>query len=72
MIIIHQNGGQVVLVVPWSIDLKKCNKWILSEQEVSYLYEALWKCKQINILPLFFRFNLLAMYLFHKIVYKIV
>ena len=38
---------------------KKCLKWILSEQELSYSNEVyLRKCKQVNILPLFCRFNL--------------
>ena len=50
---------------------KKCLKWILSEQELSYSNEVyLRKCKQVNILPLFCRFNLNDMNLFHKIVYK--
>ena len=36
---------------------KKCTKWILSEQELSYLNEVyLRKCKQVNILPLLYRF----------------
>ena len=50
---------------------KKCLKWILSEQELSYESEVdIRKCKQVNILPLFCRFNLNDMNLFHKIVYK--
>ena len=50
---------------------KKCLEWILSEQELSYSNEVyLRKCKQVNILPLFCRFNLNDMNLFHKIVYK--
>ena len=50
---------------------KKCLKWILSEQELSYSNEVyIRKCKQVNILPLFCRFNLNDMNLFHKIVYK--
>ena len=50
---------------------KTCLKWILSEQELSYSNEVyIRKCKQVNILPLFCRFNLNYMNLFHKIVYK--
>ena len=50
---------------------KKCLKWILSEQELSYSNEVhIRKCKQVNILPLFCRFNLNDMNLIHKIVYK--
>ena len=50
---------------------KKCLKWIQSEQELSYSNEVyIRKCKQVNILPLFCRFNLNDMNLFHKIVYK--
>ena len=50
---------------------KKYLKWILSEQKFSYSYEVYIKiCRQVNILPLFFRFNLNDMYLVHKIVYK--
>ena len=50
---------------------KKCLKWILSEQELFYSNEVyIRKCKQVNIIPLFCRFNLNDMNLFHKIVYK--
>ena len=50
---------------------KKCLKWILSEQELSYSNEVyMRKCKQVSILPLFCRFNLNNMNLFQKIVYK--
>ena len=50
---------------------KKCLKWILSEQELSYSNEVyIRKCKQVNILHLFCRLNLNDMNLFHKIVYK--
>ena len=50
---------------------KKCLKWILSEQELSYSNEVyIRKCKQVNILPLFCRFNLNDTNLFHKFFYK--
>ena len=50
---------------------KKRLKLILSEQELSYSNEVyIRKCKQVNILTLFCRFNLNDMNLFHKIVYK--
>ena len=43
----------------------------MPEQELSYLNEVyIRKCKQVNIRPLFCRFNLNDMNLFHKIVYK--
>ena len=52
---------------------KKCIKWILSELELSYSNEVyLRKCKQVNILPLLYRFMFNDMNLFHKVVYKII
>ena len=52
---------------------KKCIKWILSEQELSYSNEVyLRKCKQFNIIPLLYRFMFNDMNLFHKVVYKII
>ena len=52
---------------------KKCIKWILSEQELSYSNEVyLRKCKQVNILPLLYRFMFNDINLFHKIIYKII
>ena len=50
---------------------KKCVKWILSEEFVNYhSYETyLYKCRQVNILPLSKRFDLNDLILFHKIVY---
>ena len=52
---------------------RKCIKWILSEQELSYSNEVyLRKCKQVNILPLLYRFTFNDMNLFHKVVYKII
>ena len=48
-------------------------KWILSELELSYSNEVyLRKCKQVNILPLLYRFMFNDMNLFHKVVYKII
>ena len=52
---------------------KKCIKWILSEQELSYSNEVyLRKFKQVNILPLLYRFMFNDINLFHKVVYKII
>ena len=48
-------------------------KWILSELELSYSNEVyLRKRKQVNILPLLYRFMFNDMNLFHKVVYKII
>ena len=59
------------LINKFKVFQKKCLKWILSEQELSYSNEVyIRKCKQVNILPLFCRFNLNDMNLFHKIVYQ--
>ena len=48
---------------------KKCIKWILSEQELSYSHGDTYirKCRQVNILPLRCRFKLNDLILFHKI-----
>ena len=52
---------------------KKCIMWILSEQELSYSNEVyLRKCKQVNILPVLYRFMFNDMNIFHKVVYKII
>ena len=53
---------------------KKCIKWILSEEELSYESRDVYirKCRQVNILPLSQRFILNDLILFHKIVYKII
>ena len=48
---------------------KKCIKWILKEEEKSYCNNIyLRKCKQLNLLPLLYRFNINDLILFHKIV----
>ncbi len=49
---------------------KKCIKWILSEEELSYGSHETYvrKCRQTNILPLALRFDLNDLTLFHKIV----
>ena len=49
---------------------KKCIRWILSEEELSYSAREVYiqKCKQIGILPIGHRFILNDMVLFHKIV----
>ena len=49
---------------------KKCIKWILSEEELSYRYGDTYirKCKQVRILPLRLRFKLNDLILFHKII----
>ena len=49
---------------------RKCIKWILSEQELSYSRDDVYirKCRQVNILPLRQRFILNDFLLFHKII----
>ena len=49
---------------------KKCIKWILSEQKLSYSQDDVYirKCRQVNILPLRQRFILNDLLLFHKII----
>ena len=53
---------------------KKCIKWILSEEELSYESHDAYvrKCRQVNILPLSHRFILNDILLLHKVVNKIV
>ena len=53
---------------------KKCIKWILSEEELSYSQgeEYIRKCKQVNILPLRQRFILNDLIFLHKIVNELV
>ncbi len=53
---------------------KKCIKWILSEEEMSYSSTELYirKCRQANMLPLSSRFELNDLILFHKIVYDLI
>ena len=53
---------------------KKCIKWILSEEELSYESRDTYirKCRQVNILPMSHRFILNDILLFHKVVNKIV
>ena len=48
---------------------KKCIKWILSEEELSYSSHEVYvrKCKQVNILPIRQRFRVSDLVLFHKI-----
>ena len=53
---------------------KRCIKWILSEEELSYSEFEVYvrKCKQVNILPLRQRFILNDLILLHKIVNALV
>ena len=53
---------------------KKCIKWILSEEEYSYHSHDCYlkKCRQANILPLSYRFDLNDLILFHKVVYMLI
>ena len=50
---------------------KRCIKWILSEQELSYSSRDVYirKCHHVNILPLALKFNLNDLVFFHKVVY---
>ena len=53
---------------------KKCIKWILSEEELSYRSHDVYirKCKQVKILPLRQRFKVSDLVLFHKIFNKLI
>ena len=53
---------------------KKCIKWILKEEEFSYQSSDLYikKCKQVDLLPMFHRFNLNDLLLFHKIFRRLI
>ncbi len=53
---------------------KKCIKWILNEEELSYESNDVYvrKCRQIGILPLSQRFVLNDLILFHKVVHRLV
>ena len=53
---------------------KKCIKWILCEDELSYhsKYTYHIKCRQVDILPLSYRFRVNDMILFHQIVYRLI
>ena len=53
---------------------KKCIRWILSEEELSYSDRKVYiqKCKQINVLPIGHRLILNDMILFHKIAYHLI
>ena len=52
---------------------KKCIKWILHESNLSYSNEVyLRKCKQLNILPLSYRFDTNDVILFYKIIHSLI
>ena len=49
---------------------KKCIKWVLFEEELSYSCKDVYvrKCKQVGILPICQRFHMNDLILFHKII----
>ena len=51
---------------------KKCLKWILFEEAISYHSHITYlpKCEQANIFPLSYKFRLNDLVLFHKVIYK--
>ena len=53
---------------------KKCIKWILREEELSYHSQHIYirKCRQVNILPILYLFDKFDMIMFHQVVYKTV
>ena len=53
---------------------KKCLKWILCEEELSYHSHHVYirKCRQAKILPLLYKFNVNDMVLFHNIVNNLI
>ncbi|HBI40457.1 MAG TPA: hypothetical protein DDY16_05865 [Tenacibaculum sp.] len=52
---------------------KKCLKWVLGEEELSYSHGDTYinKCKQADILPLEQRFKLNDLVLFHKVLHNL-
>ena len=53
---------------------KRCIKWILSEENISYdlCVTYIQKCRQANLLPLAKRFDLNDLILLHKIIYNLI
>ena len=53
---------------------KRCVKWILSEEFISYKTTTTYikRCRQVNILPLKNRFELNDLIFFHKVIYKLI
>ena len=51
---------------------KKCIKWVLSEDYISYSSHSVYlkKCRQVNLLPLTERLKLNDLILLHKVIYK--
>ena len=61
---------ETIMVLKFENFQKRCIKWILSEEELSYTEFAVYvrKCKQVNILPLKQQFILNDLIFLHKIV----
>ena len=53
---------------------KRCVKWILSEEYISYnsVFVYIRKCRQVNLLPLTKKFDLNDLIWFHKAVYNLI
>ena len=53
---------------------KKCIKWVLSEEYISYSSHGTYlkKCRQVNLLPLVERLKLNDLILFHKVIHKLI
>ncbi len=53
---------------------KRCIKWILSEEHLSYQsYDTyVGKCRQVNILPMALKFDFNDLLLFHKVLHNLV
>ena len=66
----HPNGS--TMLAKFENFQKKCIKWILSEEKLSYTSSDVYarKCQQVNLLPLSLRFILNDLILFHKAVHN--
>lgn len=53
---------------------KRCIKWILSEEYIRYNSHVVYmqKCRQVNLLPISFRFDLNDLILFYKVVNNLI
>ena len=53
---------------------KRALKWVFGEENISYSCQSVYwkKCKEINVLPMWYRFNFTDLILFHKILHGLI
>ena len=53
---------------------KRALKWVFGEENISYSCKSFYwqKCKEINVLPMYYRFEFTDLILFHKILHGLV